>query len=138
MKARLQFLEDEPGHEAWFTLGDVRSNRREYTVEPITGYSRKGELETIGYRVRIECNILTLNQKDLGGTPQYELFLADDTHYFRLHFYDDSLIIALGNRRYTISYNARPSQNIVENHLIIIEFIIGEDEYPDYSIPVAI
>jgi hypothetical protein len=124
MKAILQYASASGG--PYKNCGTIRSSKnQDYKVTALTDDNRLGEPETIGYEIKIQALILTLNTD----------FLDLDTWYFRLVFPNDLEMILLGERKYIIDFDGLITRHGIVYHTISLNFNIDPDEYADYAVP---
>ncbi len=128
MKGILQYCATVDG--TYKNVGTLRSIKKGYKVEPITGKSRLDEPEPAAYRVKVSALCLLLNTD----------FLDYTSWFFRVGFFDpDEMdMIELGSHKYTVDYDARLNTNTNQYHNVKLNFTIDHDEYEDYAIPVTL
>lgn len=130
MKGILQYCSTVDG--TYKNVGTVRLRKnKSYIVKPITDESRVGDKETIAYEVNIRLIALELNTD----------FLDEIQWYFRIAFFDDLIMVLLGQRYYQVEYNGLTNINEIQYHKVELSFTINYDEYADFavaeSLPVA-
>ena len=127
MKGYLQYCATDDGTYKY--CGTVRTRKnKDYKVDAVTGKNRIEEVETLAYRVSVRALALELNT-DL---------LDQDEWFFRIAFYDDLIMIKLGEHPYNVDYNGLLQIHEIEYHQIEISFTIENDEYSDYAVPVSL
>ena len=127
MKGKLQYCSTDSG--TYKNVGTIvlRKNKA-YEVKPITENLRNGNKETVAFRVTAQIIALELNTD----------FLDQQQWYFRVAFFDDLLMIKLGQHFYQITYNGLININEIEYHKYELSFIIDYDEYDTYAVPVSL
>ncbi|MEE9572144.1 MAG: hypothetical protein V3W20_03775 [Candidatus Neomarinimicrobiota bacterium] len=121
MKAKLQYCATEDG--TYTEVGTIRLVKNKgYTVKAITETNRNSEKETIAYKVLVKTIPI-----ELAST-----FLDADEWYFRIYFYDVAREIRLGQRPYSIDYDAKIITNEIELFPVEVEFLIEYDDFSDY------
>ena len=127
MKAILQYCDTVDG--TFKNVGTVRYRKnKDYKVEAITDKNRQGNSETVGYQVTVNALCATLNTD----------FRDQDSWYFRVAFFDDLTMIALGLQYWSADYDAAVVIHGREYHLVNLTFTIGIGDYETYTVPEAL
>jgi len=124
LKGILQYCSTDDG--TYKNVGTIRLRKNKaYEVKAITDKSRIGDEETICYEVKIQLIALELNTD----------FLDQSEWFFRMAFFDDLVMIKLGERYYQVDFNGLININEIVYHKVELSFMIDIDEYPDFAVP---
>jgi hypothetical protein len=122
MKGILQYCDTVDG--TFKNVGVVRLKKNKvYEVKPITEDSREGVPVTTSYQVTIHTIALELNTD----------FLTAHQWYFRVGFFDDLTMIALGLRDYQVGYDGKMNLNTVEYYPVTVSFIVDFANFQDFG-----
>jgi len=122
MKGILQYCATEDG--TYKNVGTIRSAKnQDYRIEAVTAKNRIEEVEALASRVYVRALCLELNDD----------FLDQDEWFFRIAYFDDLVMVKLGEHPYTIDYDGLLRFNQIEYHTVEISFTINFDEYDYYG-----
>ena len=122
MKATLQYY----ANAAWGVIGTITLNdKKQFSVTPILIENRLGINEVVAYKVKCACTV-----KDISSylTPS-----SIDEYPFRLASLEAATYLALGTRKYDITYDQNISKVSMRYQTINIEFIITVANYATYT-----
>ena len=123
MKAVLQFSGTLGGTYANIATVLLK-NGQAYEVKPFLEADLNGNQLQTGFEVTISARAFAL----------HSTVLSQSAWFFRLYFPELDTNIALGYRAYMMQFNGLLSRNSKAAHDMQIRFVIGPDEYAEFSL----
>jgi hypothetical protein len=113
---KLQYTATRGG--SWSDVGTVRRKQKSFEVSAISDLQRDSSLATIGYRVEITVDCLSIPSA----------FFSAGEYFFRLYKVDDGAYVYFGQKEYIPAFDALLTRNTYGLHTIRLIWNIPVNE----------